>query len=481
MVDSTEQDVPFSYNVFNLAFTEAGAIEYFDTNLPAEAVGFNEGQTGVGQVYEALLDYYHNNRHATVDPIAFRSWMQHETEIHQALGGEAGVSVFVDLVMSVDPPQKEAVVSVLKFRNNKRKQADALQELQALILKREQKSDDDHRRITYLTDQIRTLQRDIGYDPMSSVTTADDLANRATDLWKLPDFLPTQFPSLNKAMGYTENGGFFKGAVHAVLAPSGHGKSTFVKCLMNHWVENGKTVLYVNFEEAQDHWERVLMTQVTESNVYRADEYTEGFKENQTQIFRDKMETWKGRFYVRHDPESIFFEDIERWIRDVIGHGTKLDALIIDTINSMFTKSGGNKQRWGQIEEMMVRMEKLAKDMNAALIITAQENTNRMKERREVVEQSDTGGGITIQQKSAVTIFITRKKLLGDDSVDENIMQLQIPKNRITGSTFTLEPPMVKYVDEIKTYVPYEPLDDADYNTTDLVLDDLTSLDDDFI
>jgi hypothetical protein len=106
---------------------------------------------------------------------------------------------------------------------------------------------------------------------------------------------------------------------------------------------------------------------------------------------------------------------------------------------------------------MMVRLEKIARDMNCVLIITAQENSNRMKEKREIVMQSDTGGSLAIQQKCAVTIFITEKKLVsGDDSEDENIMQLQIPKNRITGSTFSYEPPLVRYVDSRKSYEEYE-------------------------
>jgi hypothetical protein len=121
----------------------------------------------------------------------------------------------------------------------------------------------------------------------------------------------------------------------------------------------------------------------------------------------------------------------------------------------------------------MVRLEKIARDMNCVLIITAQENSNRMKEKREIVMQSDTGGSLAIQQKCAVTIFITEKKLVsGDDSEDENVMQLQIPKNRITGSTFSYEPPLVRYVDSKKSYVEYEMVTPASYDASS-ILDDL--------
>jgi replicative DNA helicase len=179
---------------------------------------------------------------------------------------------------------------------------------------------------------------------------------------------------------------------------------------------------------------------------------------------------------VRHDPETPYFEDLERWLRDIMGHNAKLpDVIVIDTIQSMFTRGGKGKPRWGEFEEMMVRLEKLARDMNCAFIITAQENSNRMKEKREVVQQSDTGGSLAIQQKCAVTIFITDKKLAsGDESEEDYVMQLQIPKNRITGSTFVYDPPLVRYNDTTKSYEDYEVVTNDTYSTSSL-LDDLLS------
>jgi replicative DNA helicase len=272
-------------------------------------------------------------------------------------------------------------------------------------------------------------------------------------------------------MGYTDQGGFFKGAVHAIIAPSGKGKSTFAKCLVNHWADTGYKVLFVNFEEAVTHWERVLMTQIIGKNVYaEARTWTEEQKEKNLKVFKDRLSEWGDRFMVRHDPDTPYFEDLERWLRDIMGHADSIpDVVVIDTIQSMFTRGAGKgKPRWGEFEEMMVRLEKLARDMNCVLIITAQENANRMKERREVVQQSDTGGSLAIQQKCAVTIFITEKKLIsGDDSEDETIMQLQIPKNRITGSTFVYDSPLVRYVDEKKTYEEYEPITNDSYTSVE--------------
>lgn len=467
-------DTPIEYQIFALALREHGAIQTLAKDLPDDIVGINHGQKGIHEFYLALLAYYNATNLPIVDPVAFKSWLEAETDIKEALGGNAGVSIMMDLLMSLELSTVDSVVQLVKHKANKRKQIDYLQELHIILNQKGSKSEKDLERINLITSEIRELENQLNYDPLEKLTTANDISNRAESLLDIPSFLPTQFKSLNRAMGYTDDGGFYKGAVHAVIAPSGKGKSTFAKCLANNWVENGHTVLYVNFEEAVGHWERILMTQIIGKNVYaEAENWTPQEREKYLKVFKDKLAQWGNKLMVRHDPETPYFEDLERWLRDIIDYAETPEVVVIDTIQSMFTKGGKGKPRWGEFEEMMVKLEKLARDMNCVLIITAQENSNRMKEKREVVQQSDTGGSLAIQQKCAVTIFITEKKLIsGDDSEDENIMQLQIPKNRITGSSFVYNPPLVRYVDSKKMYEEYEPVDDDDYDTGSL-LDDL--------
>jgi replicative DNA helicase len=462
------QNIPLEYQIFALALKEHGAIEFFNSNLPLDIVGLIHGEKGIHEFYSALLSFYRATNLDLVDPVAFKSWLSSETDIYDALGGSSGVNIILDIIGGIETTNRESVVELIKHKANKRKQKNYLQELQILIGKKGLKTQEDIDRINLLTSQIKDLENQIKYDPFSKLTTASDILNRASSLLDIPDFVPTQFKALNRAMGYTEDGGFFKGAVHAIIAPSGKGKSTFAKCLANHWLDTGYRVLYVNFEEALGHWERILMTQIIGKNVYsEADKWSASEKDFYLKKFKDRLEQWGDRLMVRHDPETPYFEDLEFWLRDLIGHNEKIpDVVIIDTIQSMFTRgSGKGKPRWGEFEEMMVRLEKLARDMNCVLIITAQENSNRMKEKREVVQQSDTGGSLAIQQKCAVTIFITEKRLASDDETeDENIMQLQIPKNRITGSAFSYDPPLVRYVDAKKIYEEYEVVNSNSYN-----------------
>jgi replicative DNA helicase len=467
------QETPLEYQAFALCLKEPGAINYFHENLPHDIVGMIHGEKGIHEFYNALLGFYTATNLDVVDPIAFKSWLSSETDIYDALGGMSGVNIMLDYILSVNPSTKESIAELIKHKANKRKQILNLQELQILINKKGLKSQEDINRINDLTSLIKDLENQIKYDPFSKLTTAHDILNRADSLLDIPDFIPTQFKALNRAMGYTDDGGFFKGAVHAIIAPSGKGKSTFAKCLANNWLDNGYRVLYVNFEEALGHWERILMTQIIGENVYsEADKWNKEKKDFYLAKFKAKLEQWGDRLMVRHDPETPYFEDLEFWLRDLIGHtGDMPDVVIIDTIQSMFTRgSGKGKPRWGEFEEMMVRLEKLARDMNCALIITAQENSNRMKEKREVVQQSDTGGSLAIQQKCAVTIFITEKRLASNDETeDENVMQLQIPKNRITGSAFMYDPPLVRYNDAKKIYEDYEVINDDSYSeSTDL-------------
>jgi len=476
--EKVQTEYPVEYQIFALSLRTPGAIEYFDSTLAEDIVGSIHGQTGINEFYRALLAYYHATKLNIVDPVAFKVWLESETDIYIGLGGVSGVDTMMDILLNMEMSTPESISKIIKYRANKRKQLDYLQELQILLTQKGEKSEKDIDRISKITSEIKDLENDLNFNPLDSVTTALDISARAENLLQIPDFLSTQYKSLNRAMGYTDNGGFFKGAVHAIIAPSGKGKSTFAKCLVNHWADCGYRILYVNFEEAIAHWERVLMTQIIGKNVYsEAKSWNDEDKAKYLNIFKSKLDEWGDRFMVRHDPDTPYFEDLERWLRDIMGHNDRIpDVIVIDTIQSMFTRgSGKGKPRWGEFEEMMVRLEKLARDMNCVLIITAQENSNRMKEKREVVQQSDTGGSLAIQQKCAVTIFITEKKLMsGDDSEDENVMQLQIPKNRITGSTFVYDSPLVRYVDSKKTYEEYEPITQDSY----LQIEDDGSFDD---
>jgi replicative DNA helicase len=462
----------FDLQVLAAALKEPGAITTFTKELDPIDVGKVHGYTGIYEFYRALINFHDKTGLDPVNPIAFRTWVETETDIQDALGGAQGVYEFMNQLDNIVLSDTQSIVKLVQYRSRKRKQLDSLQELKD-ILSHADVADAD--KITKLTEQIRSLSQAIDYDPLLSVRTSKDIIQDIEGLWDIPPFLKTQFTNLNVALGYSEDGGFFRGGVHAILALSGKGKSTFVKCLCNHWLDDGYTVLFINFEEAQSHWERILMTQIIERNVYaEANKLNSVELSKLTQKFRAKLEEWDDRLMVRHDPDTLFFEDLEKWLRDVLGHGArKPDVVVIDTIQSMFTKTGG-KARWGEFEQIMVGLEKLAKDMDAVFIITAQQNINSTKEKREKLDQSDTGGSITIGQKSTIALFLTPlQDAIGDDTVSENLMQTQIVKNRITGTAYSDAPPVIEYRDDIKSYVPYVPQQqDPRYNATYIDLDE---------
>jgi len=737
-----EEVIPFEYQIFGLALRQAGAIARFAEDLPAEYVGAIHGETGIHEFYKAFLHFYEKTGLDPIDPIAWKAWVQSETDIADALGGIGPVTFFVDTVLNMDLTTVDSVVKVLRYRANQRLQLNNMQRLQQLVSQKGHKSDEDVQRIVDLTDQIRTLESNLGYNPLDVVVTAGDIASRADVLMDVPPMLMTPFVSYNKALGYcvdpeteiltkdgwvhhtqlqphkteileyslqnnnyewhtlkdlyvneqyegpmvflgndrfnafvtpqhkwaiksrrtnttkmkrtyelplegsivrnavlsereevdgpytddwirlcawyftagaryselapklngdviawglsgklvdelttcivgehktpnpkfisqlssrqaqifvdtckkgdgtkdsnqfhqhnkermdgymaaavlagytvtidssgttcttnkahaalskikrtevdysgtiwcpvtnngywvarrkgkvyvtgnTEEGGCFRGALHAIIASSGKGKSTFVKVLTNHWLDQGYTVLFINFEEARDHWERILMTQIIKENVYaKYKKWSDEEKNVRIEKFRGKLSEWGDRLMVRHSPDSSYYDDLELWLKDIMGHNScKPDVVVIDTLQSMFGRGGGS--RWEQYERMMVRLEKLAKDMNAVFLLTAQQNVNAMKEKRDVIEQQDAGGSVSIIQKCSVATFITEKKLIsGDESEDEFLMQLQIPKNRITGSTFTYDPPLVLYNDETKSYEEFSTPDASLYKAT---------------
>jgi hypothetical protein len=205
-------------------------------------------------------------------------------------------------------------------------------------------------------------------------------------------------------------------------------------------------------------------------------DWTPEEKAERKAIFKRKMDEWGDRLMVRHDPDSCYFSDLERWFKDLIGSNVTPDVVIIDTIQSML--GDGKGPRWGDYELMMIKLERLAKEMNAVFIITAQQNNDSVKENRQVAKQSDIGGSVAIVQKCSVIMVLTSiADISKDESIDVNIMGVQILKNRITGLGFVHEPPMVKYVDDYKSYVDVEAIDNSIYDNG-ATLDELVSVGD---
>lgn len=452
------KELPLEYQVFALSFKEADAIKYFADHLPVKVIGAINDDLGMKEFYQTLLEYYDTTKSAPIDPIGFRSWLETETNLYTAINELVGVEAFMNTILDLKVSNPEQVTAVLKKRANARSQMDALGELTQLIQKKENKTEADHVRIKQLTDMIHQLQASVQYSPHDGLTSIQDIKDNVDDIFEIPNFLPTPYKSYNRALAYNEaSGGYPRGAVSAIVAPSGLGKSTLAKNLCNHWLDLGYKVLFINYEETRNHWEKILLSQLIGQNVYaHADEWSEKDKELNREIFYDRLDRWGDNLKVKHSPESSYYDDMERWIRDLINDGTWIpDVIVIDTIQSLIGKGGG--PRWGDYEIMMINLERLAKDLDAAIILTAQQNNDAIKESREEIKQSDVGGSVAIVQKCSIISVITEKKLLSDEVADERVMQIQIPKNRITGKVVMSGTPTVRFDDESKSYLEHTP------------------------
>jgi replicative DNA helicase len=452
-IDSKE--LPLEYQVFALSFKDDDAVKYFADNLPVKTIGAFDDSLGLKEFYQSILEYHALTKSAPVDPIGFRSWLETETNLYTAINELVGIDAFMDTILNLKVSNPEQVTAVLKKRANTRTQMDHLKELTQLINKKDNKTEQDDKRIEILTTEIRRLEASVQYNPFEGVTSIEDIKSNADDIFDIPSFLPTPYASLNKALGYSETkGGFPRSAVSGVAAQSGFGKSTLTKCLVNHWLDLGLNVLFINFEETRNHWEKILFSQVIEDNVYsKAEKWTPQEKDLNKGKFFDRLNSWGDQLKVKHSPESSYYDDLERWIRDLVGDGQwKPDVIVIDTIQSLIAR-GVSGSRWGEYEFMMINLERLAKDLDAAIILTAQLNNDAVKENREVIKQSDLGGSLTIFQKCSIIVVITEKKLLTDgDIMEARIMQLQIPKNRIMGMIPMHSVPTIRYDDNAKSY-----------------------------
>jgi replicative DNA helicase len=440
------------YQILAASLYDPEAAPYFKENVKSDDVGKIVGSFGVYQLYKQISACYEEVGEVSVQ--IFNSWLENTPEIYEGLGGKESYDALMGKLGETNYPSPVTLSKLLRKRGSKIRALMKLDQLKQAI----SNDDAEEESIDSLGFELQAAIQDNKTETNFNIRTANDIADSTDAIWEEEVFIPTQFPELNEALGYSKTkGGIMRSAIYSIVANSGFGKSTLCKVLCNHWLDNGLSVLFVNCEEPQVHWEKVLMTQVTGVNVYKDIDSNQAAEVDKK--FKAKMKEWGDRLMVKHDPESLYYEDLEAWIRRLVAeHPIKPDIVVIDTIQSLFSKGG--KARWGEFEQIMVRMEKLAKEMNAAFIIPTQQNNNAIKENRQTINQSDVGGSVTIVQKASVIMVITpRKQDIDLDSFDadnyDGIMEIQIPKNRITGASSGKKLPMVKYDDETKSYIPW--------------------------
>ena len=446
------------YEVLATILKDPNAAEVFKENILDGAVGQINNSYGVYQLYKNAINCY--EKVGQVDFEIFGQWLEQFPELYEKIGGK---EAYKELVAELEPIEPSKPLALAKLANNNFNRLVALKQLDQLknaILSDQSTDEEIEAASSDLQEKVRSTKKkreEIAF------RTALTIADESDDLFETVPFIPTPFKALNEALGYDkEAGGVMRGNIYSIVATSGRGKSSLAKSMTNHWLDEGYKVLFINFEEARAHWERVLMTQVTKHNAYKAHDKTSGELSKILETFKSKMYEWGNRFMVRHDPDSLYYEDLEAWLRDLYDNqeDDRPDIVVIDTIQSLFTKSGG-KARWSEFEQIMVRLEKLAKDMDAVFILTAQQNSNSLRENRTDINQSDIAGGVTIVQKSSVVMVLIPMQTeidldsYGSDSITP-IMEIHIPKNRITGTQSNNSHPLVIYDDDLKLYLDYD-------------------------
>ena len=152
---------PIEYQVFALSFREKGAISYFKDNLDPQIVGINDNQHGVHEFYNALLSYVSSTDLDIVDPIVFKNWIQLESHVFDALNGDEGVNALMGVLSDMQLASPEAVVQVLKHKDNKIKQKNYLKELEIILSQKGLKSDEDLARMNEIASQITDLENNL--------------------------------------------------------------------------------------------------------------------------------------------------------------------------------------------------------------------------------------------------------------------------------------------------------------------------------
>jgi replicative DNA helicase len=425
-------------------YTEGASSGIFSSGLKSEHFSLAANRC----IMQAMFDCWEKGKNPSVVSITdLINYIREDTDYYEAVGGDQLKDRLVSLAsMELGSWQQDS--RRVQELYHQRELASGLQIAASIAAQQGNEA-----QLSELMNRINQIQQAMeGNDPLVGVTSVDDLLLDLETIEEMPDFIPTRYPGLNRSIGYDPvRGGLVRGAVHSIIGAPGSGKSTFTISLLVGFLQAGKTVAYANYEIAKFIWDKFFFANCTGCNPFRIREYPEGFFTGSKENFQKLLESWRGRLFVKHSHDTLFYEDIENWVKDLCRE-VSVDVLIVDTLQSLEVFGRKTNQRWQIYEYIMMRLERLAIEQNIAIIITGQENVNRMREGREEASMADTGGSISIEQKSAVVMH-----LIIPQTEDVDTVEIQITKNRVVGTSMTQRPVQFIYDDHYKGHREYEP------------------------
>lgn len=234
----------------------------------------------------------------------------------------------------------------------------------------------------------------------------------------------TTFPLLDRNMVFRRK------RLHLICAPSSHGKSAFMRCLMVGMLRSALVrVAYYSLEESDDDVQEPLISHMSGVMLDRIqDRVLNDTEQHRVTLAVEELASWKARFFFADKLRS--FDEIHADCRRLKAmHG--LDAVFIDYAQLM---SGFEESRSGEQEVNRIGrgLHRMAQDMDLCVSAGSQVNKEREKRASGRLALSDTAYGKVLGEHAGASLMFQCPRQ--DDASDADTpwcsTVFQVAKNR---------------------------------------------------
>lgn len=258
-------------------------------------------------------------------------------------------------------------------------------------------------------------------DKVTFITANSYKFNSQTDRFPIP----TKITRLDKAM----NGGLGRGEFAILVAPYKAGKTTFAINIADAAFSEGKTVLYMFFEDTED--QIMMKCQAKWSGLTINDANNPKNEMLVTQCAKTKLtngENKGGKLILKKFPRlNTKFSDIERYMENLVSlYDIKIDVLILDYLECVEPEKEYNDD-WAGEKELAIKFESLISKSNYNCAGWTFTQGGRGSINQEEFDGSKMGGNLKKLQIAHVLFMLARTR----EQKEQNRATLIIEGSRI--------------------------------------------------
>jgi len=208
--------------------------------------------------------------------------------------------------------------------------------------------------------------------------------------------------------------GFVGGETWALSAPTGGGKTQLVSQFANEVALQNGRVMYLSLEMPA---RRILARLIGANTAQNPKKVMEGRSGMPVSMLKNKIRFFQAQNVILRD-DLLELTQIEKFVRDHVGRGERLDLVIVDFLQNIALK--GVSMQIERMATAAVRLQALARETKACVVVLSQLSNEAVREKgqgvmnfrygNELGHAADVAIELVVNKDGTVTLFLRKNR-----------------------------------------------------------------------